>query len=864
MATDAVKEPQTARDYAKRLIVEKRLFIYDPAKYRVVSALNMAFSEAPQHTFLAVTPDPMTAIELAICLKPALGEIYVVNSEKQFVNLLEFAKKAGLSADKDKDSVAKILKKIYPKVIISLSDLSGQAIFNGILFDDTSLNGIFSEYKNAQGKYAVSDLLADAEYDFVYFDEIYELFAFNKCKESGDTSVGKLNPIDYDVLHFNDDVFYTPLIKSYNRLKRLSDSAEMLLVYTGCLTEGKSVNLYAAKQLLVKNRTYELKVKTREYLTRENTDNLRYELKTALAKEGTIDQIMGYSGARFGDIDVLSDRVSEMIGFLSQQEVFLRFVKVYSDRCGSLGSVLSDRHWFDTMLDFIMDSDMNFAGCVYNMLFGDESEIEIANARTEDNIISVIESFGGIASRLTMPEFNLLSVKRLNSVFEYIWEKRHGSIITDSKGLQFTSVGINGILQNKYLSVFKALSANKNNKKSLLIVTSEDANVAKAAIQNLADKFGYAFVNDCSEFVDVSAVEKPIVAVIDILHFINTPFDYNAGAVVFAEIIPADRAFVGMMRKAANMSANPEILLCATNDNFSACLVKKYICDNYNITKICDDNDNINGVYCQQIKKLEKAYVLLREVMENTLLGDNYMSEMFKHIFNGINTQNAYFASDADFRLKKMKEVSRVFYGIIQNSITFVSGGDTITNVAPLPVTKMKFLRKSNLTREYRQSNYVFFGACIKFLRGMCAYSFNCADCPNYEKLRINDANDFIKNVKAFFKIMKEYTGDYRQFVESQAAERNIYSASGDIDLERHLGDIDQAVSAGEYSVRKILSEMKSKDKKIKKIMLHIEYEQIEKIRNAVYQVYIKVFGDYFDVIDDLMNAKNIGCQSIK
>lgn len=111
---------------------------------------------------------------------------------------------------------------------------------------------------------------------------------------------------------------------------------------------------------------------------------------------------------------------------------------------------------------------------------------------------------------------------------------------------------------------------------------------------------------------------------------------------------------------------------------------------------------------------------------------------------------------------------------------------------------------------------------------------------------------------------MKEYTGDYRQFVESQAAERNIYSASGDIDLERHLGDIDQAVSAGEYSVRKILSEMKSKDKKIKKIMLHIEYEQIEKIRNAVYQVYIKVFGDYFDVIDDLMNAKNIGCQSIK
>ena len=862
MVNGMAAEGEKVGKYIEKLADSERLFIADSAKHRVVSALISYFTENKTESFLAITPETVTAAELATCLEHCFGKIFVVDTVQKMDSLFEGAGIVNINdcAGIDKNFIAKIIKKNYPYLIIALEDYSGTPILNKEFFADVSLDGSIRRYSDRRLQYALADLMADAEYDFVYMDEVYGLFELKKCKNTGKYSVDTIDPFEYDVMFFNSEVYYTPRIRSYKRLAKIADSAGRVVVYSDCLTAGAGVNLYLAKKLTDNLGLNKLAKKIADILTAQNSDVLQYTLNTALENEGIADYVMSFAGSRFSDVGALAKRISDMFGFMTQRELFLQTVRAYVKM---RGTALSEDYWFDNMLDFITDGGRNFARLVYNVLLSDKTEVRAVEAHKAEEIAELMESFGGIAYPLSATDFEVVRVKRLDSFFGYILDKRHGSVPKRDNETVFTSVEQNDCRFNKYLAVFKAISAEKGGRKPFIIVVSREAmDEAVTSIRKLSEKFGYRYMDSVDEIMGDSLSDGAVVAVTDIPHFAATPYDYAVRAIYFADLHPADRFFAGLMDKAKSMRFAPRIILMAMRDDFSGNISEKYINKSCDLSEVTDKSENMSGEYASRVKKLEAVYIATRMAVENSLSEED-VAAAFTNELSGINTQNVFFSPEAKFRLSQMKHIGKCFGMVIGSSVTIEEGGDSVENIDPPPIGKSGFRKVIPVGARSGDSRYVFFGACIKYLRGMCPPPANCADCPKYEKLKVNNPRQFFRGVNNFYSAINEYVEEYRKLVENRSAGRSIHSASADEVFEKSMLETKATINKSERAAKSIIASIKSEEAVAAKEMFRVEYDKIEGIRCAMYDVFIKAFGDFFNVTENMMSADDVGFGSI-
>ena len=859
MTTDIEIGHGKADGYAERFSSSEKMFIVDPAKHRVISALITYLMKNKTNSFLAVTPDTVTARELAARLKKCLKDIYVVDSTAKLDELYKAVALAGIDEhDDDSRKIGvRIMKKSFPNLIIALgTGENGEYPFlNKTLFPDKSLGGNIMRYQNISHDYAIQDLLADAEYDFVYLDEIYRLFAFTKCTNAGKFSVDSIDPFKYDIMYFNHDAYYIPRVKSYKRLEKLADSAGRLLVYTDSLTAGNAINLYAAKKLTDNPGLIKLSHTINDYITEQNAEILNYQIITLSDLENA-GRIMDISGSRFNDVEELKNRIDNVFRSMTKREIFLRFVRVYAKM---RGVALTDSKWFDNMIEFIADSDRDdFARCVYNMLFSDETETRVAEAVSAENMTELVNEFGGIAYRLSPVDFDVVRSRRLDSSFEYVLEKRYGSVTKRDNDTVFTSVGVgqSNCRYNKYLAAFRTICSKEEYGKSFMIVVSRDAlQEAKDSVKDIAEKFGYRYLDNASELLGDSLADEAVVFVTDIQHFAATPYDYGVLTVYFADEHPAVRFFTGLMDKAKRMRFSPKIILAATRDDFSAIIVEKYINKQCDFNSLTDKNENLNGAYSLSVRKLEAAYVAARKLVEGTTTcGDSAAN--FKKYLDDLNDQNV-FSGEAAFRLSEFEKVGKCFGKVYANSITFEDGGDSIDDVDLPKVEKPRIKKNMPHGVKSGSSRYVFFDTCIKYVRGMCPPPANCADCSNYEKLKFNDAQCFFRSItKEFYPTIKEYAKKYREYAENVAAGMDIHSESSEKSFEKTIIETDTVINKSEREINSIITTMKNKRASAASQMFHVEYDKVEKIKSMLYDVFNTVFGDLFDFLFESMEKE--------
>lgn len=838
-----------------------KIFLVDYSKACAAEVILSILRDERPGSFLMVAENVNSAKDYAKKLKEALGEVTVVTSLGEFEEVLGFKPDDFTHLN----SVARVLPTKRGNVIISATDKNGAALLNKELCRNSSTSGSFSGKSNSP--YCISDVLADAGYEFVAIDGVYSLFSL-KENLSG-AAAGS-----YDLLTLFGNSYYSETAKSYKRLERLALSADKRIVISEVALKGEVVNLYAALRLVnsdfsaVKMRKAMASDRFAEYCDSVNTAFSYYCGDDSCISE-CMQKLRSNKGFVPTDLESMNRYFVNGLSYISDEEKLLlcakSAIKLYFS--GSNPGI-------DAIVDTLMTTTDYITGCILDMFFGDalkeRMESSIANTHLTklgssdySTLYDILMEYGGVYHYLTGKdsETKVVRTVRDNSGYEYFVRRRSKYMRTD--GFTYSAIG-NGSSGAYKCTEIVNLATGHDPALSLdwplLVIVETNADKAADALKRT---FGESVTVSTDLYeLDKHGEGEKFVSVVSAEDFRSAAVDLKFGSALFYDALPDVILLKRLVNKALRFGAK-NVLVFSSYDDLSAHVMdywqnilfdgEKYLpFENSTIAM----KENVYESYRDAVRRIESEYSLLGTIVRGGQYEDvKEFSSRFGKLLLDYTLMAKVPEETIMTDVEYLAKTGAHFEAVFANTCTVGDEGDRIVRKKLYydRIGEGKHAKTTVMSDDFERTT-IFFNACAKRLTLGCDFlKCSCADCPDRESFLKNDLNALMINTNKFFEKTLEYDAKMEEDkINGGGTVSTISIDYGDEEEDDDLvasqivvwkKDAEEALKSIEYAGKKTHG------------TFVCDYAYAECVRDAVYKTYRKMIRKYYITLRDLFDS---------
>ena len=819
-----------------------KLFLVDDSKIFLSAALAMLVKERAGKSVLVITRDSLTAHEYGQVLNEATGRKFtVIDSMDAFYSAIE-CKKSTKSAEffeKAKDFTLR-----HPDLIVSELGTDGKILLHGALCPNISAAGCFNyDSEEVCADLTVSDVVAEARYDFVAVDDVYGLIKLADKRDPSLKSV-KIDPLHYEKVLFGGVDYYAESSHSYKKLHKLVGSGSKAVILSDAVFYDNLVNVYAALNLIASDYYTAkdfVKERTADF---EDVCNEIYDSILDFKSENSIVSA-SYSEAKASNQIVPNTvrAMDEFLGigfdFMSKEEVAIyalhNYAVKYQPNCMSANRLLEE----------LCRTELNMGKCLALIFFADELKGELENnnidlygkwtERDFQLMYDVFNKHGGLY--LTYPTDFAVGEIRLFSEGSTYEAMCNALCDTLPREDDLTFLDSRNAAEYKCLAV-KCLIENYNGITPVTIVVHDQL----AATQSAAK---LVFGDELNDEHKVTVIDYN-----ELFRVANCP---DVKTFVFFELPTDITVFGKALNKVYTMDANTMILngFADVTSKFYAIWSKvsqlsavtlhlsEIIADDgYTIVKVRDILQDVYDFSCGLSKLVDG------EAVDVTALKDK--ATTLQRTCPSVDIGSP---TSVQMDLEYFEKIAEHVNGIFANSMTVGAQGEQIAT-GDFDVWANK--RKNKIAAYWHGIDWfpiIMFNACSKMMMRSCDTVRNsCNGCEHYRALVKNDFSTFKKSVKKFF----DETSNYVEHTRERRSQIEATIRSADADKINTFDALQPLIAPGKFMAMDKLSEIDEADHDG---LFSADYGCVRTIRQAVAEIYNKVLSKYLQLIDAVCNS---------
>ena len=827
----------------------EKLFFVDGSKNRAFASIKSILEGYQNDSFLCVVKGENAASQIKRALYGD-KETTIISTYNDFCELCRNAE-----IEKDFALGAEKFKNAYPHLIVVLTGLDKKPVLNKKIGVISGKAGEYNEGENAS--YCISDFLADAKYDFVVVDEVYELFKFSIVPEN---EASGYKPQNFDRINIMGQSYFTSIDYSYNKVAKIVDSAKRVILTSDILFDRDVISIYAGINLITGfsyNKAREFVKKTSfnydEEIDAVNgsfsycRDDIVLSLCLQLAKGNK--QIIP------SDLEKLSQYLTDNLDYLTREEIFLRVIYGEAKKRFNMQIASND------VIIRSLESDDFLAKTVFDVFFDDAVKGEFESSLTTSHITSMTdedihELLVIINKYVTYCDFadigNRCEVVRVfhdESAFEHFIRAHHPEM--DAFKNAFSASYTGSAMVFKVIATARLFEEGKI-KTPLVILTEEDINEATKYLSAVFEKEVKAFTFEMENFA------KDDIVVMDHRSLDAIGNYYDVGSVLFFDILSDVNFFDTCIRKMLDMSDKANAVVIASYNNLSGMLADTWqdiaFNKDYKILPARNTEVYIKGEnshdYKDVIKELNGIYESFRLLAEGEYKGkiDDLALRFSSDIANFTLSVSVMVNIVPDFEY--LKKISSTVTAIFNNSISINDDGREVIREVRNEDKSSKRRRKRRSTKpgktrkltSYKvieQGRKVLFDVCTEQLHETCDYTKkDCCDCEFCNKYMQNEYLTFSKSVIDFF------DETYKIFEKMEMDRRAVGGIIGGGVQDQGQVSLQEILDSKEEA-GKILGQL-DEQKKNSPGIFYADFKKIEEIKNTVRSIYSKVFDKYY------------------
>ena len=824
-----------------------RLFFVDGFKNRAFSSVKSLLADAKPSTMACVVENAKTANQVKTALFD--GAATVISSLEEFKSLFHAVnadtKKASQFADK--------FKQTYPNIIRVLKDAANNPVLNAELTLADGKRGEYIEGNNAI--YAISDLIADAEYSAVVVDNVYSMVAFEEAERD---AIYSKKPQKYERVDLMGRSYFTDVAHSYKRLQRLVDSADKAIVISNAIVDKEVISFYAGASLISSDFSYKKAkkaAKSGSSAYNEEVDRI-FDSISYIQSDETIQSLClqrakGRPQSVPGDLERLGAYATGNIKFMTKEEIFLRALAILNG--GKTGASNASAI---TRLD---DDDKTLANTICDIFFNDtvkgdiESKVEhshIAKMNAEDfnvflevfNKHAVYCGTGTLNSRCS-----IYRIYHDDSGFEDLIRRSSEAFDRNENALSASHMGND--VAYKCIAT-KNLLIDGNVKKPLLVVSMSDPKGVCAELSKILD----GNVSVLGEGAKSLASDE--VAVVDYTGFESIANDLNVASVVFFDAIADMNLLDTYVKKAVNLAQNVNSALLITYDDISGAIVdiwqEYWMDEEKSLLSIRNSEVYIKGErpvdYNRVVADINDIYKSYKQLIDGTdTVNTKELAAKFTQAMTDFTLGRATYAEDVKEDFMYFGKVAKYYSGIFANSVSVGTKGREMFAEKAVLVGKKK--KKKIEYQTVAENNSVAFNVCSKQLHDTCDFkNMDCFTCPLYNKIIANSSEIFIDSVKGYF---KESVKTMTKIQTDRITRRMRTVIGGESDTANGynvtLDTISTASADADAAVKNIL-----KSNPVADNPFFCDYNHVFDIKEAVQSIHYNIFKKYYTQLTEV------------
>lgn len=833
----------------------EKVFFVDGSKSRALACVNTVLSDYKSSSFLCLAKSANSALQIKRALF-GKEDVCIISKPSDVDSLLI---SAGVGSNFTVD--AQKIKEKSRYMIVVLEDSERNPVLHKELGVVSGKSGEYNDGDNA--RYCFSDLLADAQYQFVLVDEVYEMFRFSVVAKN---EISNYPPQKYDRIDLMGQAYFTSTAYSYRRVSKIVDSAKQAVLISDILFDRDVVSVYAGINLINgfsynKARNF---IKSRSSNYNEEIDLVCGSLSYCCSDDSLLSLCLQYTKGKRqripSDLDSLSDYLTGNLDYLTHEETFLR--TVYGQAVNKYNLEINS----NSVVINSLEQDESLVRAVCDTFFNDEIkgdiESNISNSHTTkmnsqelDDFLKVINKyveycdFSDIGDRC-----EVVRIFHDESAFEHFMRAHHPEM-DDFKNAFSVSYRGNSMLFKSLAT--ELLLEQGRIKTPLVVLTEEDLNEVVSDLSQCLKREVKPFSFDMEEFSN----DDVIVMDHKSLDCIGTY--YNVGSVVFFDILADVNFFDTCIKKMLDMNDNTNAVVIASYNNLSGMLAdtwQKIALDKeYKVLPIRNTEIYIKGEtphdYKESIKELNGLFESFRLLVEGEFTGN--IKDLAERFSAGIAnfTLNVSTMSNVVSDFEYMKKISKYVDDIFGNSISVKDGGreafrEIRKEAQPSKKRKKKKQKQIKNTKPGKirkiadfgvidQGKHVLFNLCAKQLHETCNYiEKDCCDCEYCNKFYQNDFELFSQSTIKFF----EETD--KVFERMKMDKRTVGGIISGASQEYGDAIIKEIIKRKQETID-VLSELCDERETFTGVY-YADFYEVEKIRENVKEIYAKVFDKYY------------------
>lgn len=849
-----------------------KLFFADGFKNRAFSVVKEILSESENPSYICIVDNKRTAQQVRAALSDEGKEPVIISSVEDFRQICR-ENEIGVRGGSEQ---AKRLKSACPGLIVTLENGNGKPVLHSELHERTDKS---SEYLDGtHDVYAISDFLADAAYDMLVVDNVYEMIAFEEA-DPNDNVVR--TPKSHELIILKGRKYYTDVAHSYKKLLRIADSTAKKIVISSDIVDNDVISFYAAASLVYSEFSY---IESRSIAKRQSQNydeeidelnvNMSYFSDDSDLQSICLQKTRGRQRYIPGDLDRLAKYISDYFEFMTKEEIFLSAMSVIRNK--------RPRVTNQEIINMIAEDNYTFGAVVCDMFFNEELKGKVEDRTnsfavakmTEEDAKSFFDLFGEYAvyceTGTIGDRCQVYRIYHEDSGFEDLLRRSYHDFDRNENALSATHRGND--VEFKCVAVKKLISEGKL-KLPLMIVANRREDDVIEMLGKLTQYNSISLPDDASILTDAD------IFVVDYPGYESIANNLNVASVVFFDTMSDIARFDKYVKKALNMSENVNSALLITYDNMSGLLAdlwqSTWTEENESIVSIknsklyirsekpVDYNDiitSISGVYDDFKGIIDKS----AKVNAKSAAAD------FCNVMTRFTLNRAAHASDIDDDFSYLGTIAPYYSAIFANSVSVGGLGREVYSEQLVPVEKKKKKTKVKKAKNGKEkpekkkrkakkiklkyvcapvpeSKKVLFNVCTKQMHSFCDVRYkDCSTCELNRKIMSNDLEDFAKGTKGYFKETEKILSKIQSDRFKRQIDDTIMSTQGD-SSEKLAALIDHASTVSKETIKRLNGMLKKKIDYTAPFFA--EYDDVSEIKDAVQSIHHLIFNKYFEQI---------------
>jgi len=835
-----------------------KLFFVDESRHRAYDSARKLLGAALTEESLVIVNNAKIAEQAKEALFKG-ADVEVITSADRFKH--DLAEVDG-NVQNASASAAEFKKK-YPKVIICLNEKS-RSLLHFELGKVHGKAGIYSDGDLAP--YCVSDFLSDAGYSSVIVDDVYTMFDFHTASAE---EVESYVPQKSERIDFMDLVYFTDIGHSYKKLKRIVENSGKAILITDVMADRNLITMYAGLSLINSDFSYGAAKKLAKSHSQDyaNDIELMYgELLFAPDNETIrslcLRRAKGNAQIVPSDIDSLGTYLRQNFNFMTQEEMFLRFLyaqakKKYSMKLSSVADVINS-----------FQSEESQAEAICNVFFSDALKgdmestfttpyIAKMNAAEIGRIVSIFNKYAAYCEiPLTADSCKIIRIYHDDSGFEDLVRRKSPSF--DKEEMTYSASHFGKEISYKCIAVQNLLNEGKINK-PVLVVTKSEPN-------EICNQFNKLIGNIASSYSLDKKQKSDGVTVItfDELKYVANPI--SASCAVFFDIDPDINFFSSCLKKANELCKDKSISVLVTYDDISGIFMDTWqdiiLSKDKKTVPVRNTEVYMKGEapveYRDAVNAVDSIYKAFKLLIDGRYQGSN--DALAKELHELISAYTLKVAADETEMARDLSYFSKTslsYSAIFANSVSVsAKGREIIAEKLEIPTDKKKKPSYVIVPDGAR----VVFNICAKQLHEACDYlNKDCPVCKNSGNYRANVYTVFESAVKKFFKDANKAMIKITDAIRAEEL-GGIIGGGSRLVVDENEITIDE-VKQAEKDGLSALNKLKAKNPGDNKIF-YGDFSNIYDIKEAVQSLHIQLFDKFYkqfmeiyDIATDSMRA---------